>query len=280
MTTTGKTTTGTTTTSKTTTGLPRALARHRPRPMTSWRLEWLRLTRSRRWIALVAVYLVFGLIGPVMAKYMAGLLEHVQSGITIIVPAPQPKDGIVNYLSQVGQIGLIVVVAIAAGAMSFDAHRGISTFLRTRANGMWELVAPRFTVNAVAAVLAYALGLLAAWYETALLLGPLPVGPMLAGLLCESVYLVFAVAVVAASASFARGTLGTVGIALAVLIVLSIVGSLGAVHDWLPSTLSGATVELLSTTQLSDYTRSLLVAAGVGALLLWLAAFRLRRREV
>jgi ABC-2 type transport system permease protein len=247
--------------------------------MTTWRLEWLRLTRSRRWIALVAVYLVFGLIGPVMAKYMAGLLEHVQSGITIIVPPPQPRDGIVNYLSQVGQIGLIVVVAIAAGAMAFDAHRGISTFLRTRATGMWALVAPRFTVNAVAAVLAYTLGLLAAWYETALLLGPLPVGAMLAGLLCESVYLIFAVAVVTAAASFARGTLGIVGIALAALIVLSIVGSVGAFHDWLPSTLSGATVELLSNASRSDYTASLLVAVASSAVLVWLAVVRLHRRE-
>ena len=55
------------------TGAPRALTPRRSRPMTTWQLEWLRLTRSRRWIALVAVYLVFGLIGPVMAKYMASI---------------------------------------------------------------------------------------------------------------------------------------------------------------------------------------------------------------
>ena len=97
-----------------------------------------------------------------------------------------------------------------------------------------------------------------------------------AGLLCESVYLIFAVAVVTAAASFARGTLG---IALAVLIVLSIVGSVGAFHDWLPS-LSGATVELLSNASLSDYTASLLVAVASSAVLVWLAVVRLHRREV
>jgi ABC-2 type transport system permease protein len=262
------------------TGPPPVPTRGRSRPMTTWRLEWLRLTRSRRWIALVAVYLFFGLIGPVMARYMAELLGNVQSGITIIVPPPQPRDGIANYLSQVGQIGLIVVVVVAAGALAFDAHPGISTFLRTRARSMWLLLAPRLAVTAVAAVLAYTLGLLAAWYETALLLGPLPVGPMLAGLLCQSVYLVFAVAVVAAAASFTRSILGTVGIALAVLVVLSILGSVGVVHDWLPTTLSGATVELLSTTTLSDYLASLLVAVVASGLLCWLSVVRLGRREL
>jgi len=69
----------------------------------------------------------------------------------------------------------------------------------------------------------------------------------------------------------ARSTLGTVGIALAALIVLSMLGTIGAVHDWLPSTLSGAPIELLSTTQLSDYVPSLLTAIAVAALLVWLS---------
>ncbi len=211
---------------------------------------------------------------------MASIVERVQSGITITVPPPQPEDGIINYLSQVGQIGLIVVVAIAAGAMSFDSRGGISTFLRSRANGMWELVAPRFTVNAA---------------------GRRPrQHPRIAGRVVRDCVTprvaarrrdarrsavrvgvpVFVVAVVAASASFTRGTLGTVGIALAVLIALSIVGTIGAVHDWLPSTLSGATVELLSTTQLADYTASLLTAIAAAALLVWLSVARLGRREI
>jgi ABC-2 type transport system permease protein len=250
------------------------------RPMNPWRLEWLRMTRTPRWIALFGVYLLFGLLGPVMAKYIGFFLENVQSEITIIAPAPTPKDGIVNYVNQVGQLGLIVVVAIAASALAFDAHRGLSTFLRTRTDGMWGLVRPRFFATAVAAVLAYSLGLLAAWYETALLLGSLPPGAMLAGWLCESLYLIFAVAVVAASASIARSTLATVGIALTTLIVLSIVGSLGVLHDWLPSTLVGAPVDLLTGTLLTDYLPAMAVTVVTGVGLVALAVVRLRQREI
>src|SRR6478609_7660408 len=230
-----------------------------PRAMGTWRLEWLRLMRTPRWIALFGVYVIFGLLGPVMAKYLPDIVEHVQSEMTIVVPPPQPKDGIINYLDQVGQTGLIVVVAIAASTLAFDARRGLSTFLRTRVTSMWELVRPRFVVTAVAAVLAYTLGTLAAWYETALLLGPLPVGAVLAGVLCEGLYLVFAVAVVAAAASVARKIVGVVGIALTALILLSVAGALGVLHDWLPSTLAGAPVELLTTTELIDYLAAMAV---------------------
>jgi len=109
------------------------------------------------------------------------------------------QDGIANYIGQVSQTGLIVVVIITAGALAFDARRGLSTFLRTRTSTMWQLIAPRFTINAAAAVTAYTLGTAAAWYETALLLGSPPAGPMVAGLLCGAVYLVFAVATATAA---------------------------------------------------------------------------------
>jgi ABC-2 type transport system permease protein len=248
--------------------------------MTPWRLEWLRLVRTPRGISLAAVYLLFGLLGPVTARYMADIVERVQSGVTIIVPPPTPKDGISQYVSQVSQTGLIVVVVVAAGALAFDSRRGISTFLRTRAANLWALVLPRYVVTALAAVGAYTLGTLGAWYETALLIGSLPVTAMLAGLVCQAVFLAFAVAVVALAASLARSTLGTIGIALGLLLVLPIAGIAGVLHDWLPTTLVNAPVDLLTITRPSDYLPTLAVTAAVTPAVLFAAVARLRRREV
>ena len=252
----------------------------RPRPMNPWRLEWLRLTRTPRTIALAGVYLFFGLLGPVTAKYLQDIVNRVQSGVQVIVATPTPKDGIANYISQAGQTGLVIVVVIAASAFTFDARRGLSTFLRTRASSMWQLIAPRFAASAAAAVAAYTLGTLAAWYETALLLGQPPAGAMLAGLLCGSAFLIFAVSVAAAAASMARGTLAAVGITLAVLLGLPLLGLAGPLHSWLPSTLLTAPVALLAHASLGDYLPALATAAAGSALLLALATFRLAHREV
>jgi ABC-2 type transport system permease protein len=250
------------------------------RPMGTWRLERLRMTRSPRAISLGGVYLFFGLLGPVTAKYLQDIVNRAQSGVQVIVANPGPKDGISNYISQASQAGLVVVAVIAAGALTFDARRGLSTFLRTRASNMWQLIAPRFTVNAAAAVAAYTLGTLAAWYETALLLGQPPAAAMLAGLLCGSVFLIFAVSLAAAAASVARSTLGTVGITLGVLLALPLLGLAGPLHAWLPSTLVTAPVAVLGRSGLGDYLPALASAATGSALLLTAATFRLARREV
>ena len=215
-----------------------------------------------------------------MAVYLQDLVKLAQSGITITVAPPTPKDGIAQYISQAGQTGLIVVVVVAAAALAFDARRGLSTFLRTRVRSMWMLVGARAAVTAAAAVTAYAAGTLAAWYETTLLIGEVSAGAVLEGLVCGSAYLIFAVAVVSAAASLSRTTLGTVGISLAALLLLPLVGTITPVHDWLPSTLATAPIDLLTTTHLSHYLRALTIAGAAAAGLLTFAVKRLERREV
>jgi ABC-2 type transport system permease protein len=248
--------------------------------MTLWRLEWLRMVRTPRALILLAVYVSVGLLSPVLARYMSALLKLAQSRITITARPPIPADGIAEYVGQSGQTGLIVVVVIATGALAFDSRRGVSIFLRTRATNMWALMLPRYVVPTAFAVTACLLGTLAAWYETALLIGPLPPRAVLAGLLCQAVYLVFAVAVVAAAASITRTALGTVGLSLGTLLfALPLAGTLGAVHDWLPSTLMSAPVDLLGTAQLADYAPALAAAISASPLLLTLAVIRLHRRE-
>jgi ABC-2 type transport system permease protein len=249
--------------------------------MNLWRLEWLRLIRTPRAIALAAVFVAFGLIEPVVTKYQNRLFAHAGNGVRIYAPPPTPADGLSGYTGEASLVGLILVVVIAAGAFTFDARYGLATFLRTRVASTWQLVTPRFAVNAAAATIAYLLGTLAAWYETDLLIGSLPAAQILAGILCGAAYLAFAVAVTALAAALARTTLATTGIALAVLLVLPVAGTLRAIHDWLPSTLVNAPVELASGAhRLPHYLPPFAVTVAAAAAALAMAVLRLRTREI
>ncbi len=164
------------------------------RPINVWRLEWRRLYRTPRAIALGVVFLAIGLIEPVVTKYENRLFAHVGNGVRITAPPPTPADALNSYASEVFLIGLILVVVLAAGPFTFDSSPGLSTFLRTRVTNFWQLLGPRFTLSAAAAAVAYLLGTVAAWYETRLLIGSLPAGAVFGGVLCGAVYLAFAVA--------------------------------------------------------------------------------------
>ncbi len=251
------------------------------RPMNLWRLEWLRLTRTPRAIAVCAVFVFIGLIEPVFTRYESDLIGHLGRGARISLPPPTPADGLNSYVAEITLVGLIIVVALAAGALSFDTRHGISTFLRTRVTSTWQLVVPRFAVSAAAAAIAYLLGTLGAWYETQVLIGSLPVGGVLAGMLCGAMYLTFAVAVTAFAASLVRSVVGTVATALAILVVLPIVSVFHAIANWLPNALVSAPADLVSGTQhLSHFGPSLAVSVAASAAAVLVAVRRLAAREI
>ena len=60
--------------------------------MTLWRLEWLRLVRTRRLVVIIAVYVFFGLTGPLSARYLGEILNRVGGGIKVELPAPTAKN--------------------------------------------------------------------------------------------------------------------------------------------------------------------------------------------
>lgn len=216
--------------------------------MNLWRLEWLRLVRPHRLMAILGTYVFFGLTGPLTARYLGAILGRLGTGtpgVRIDLPPPVPADGIAQFVSNTSQIGLLVVVLVSASALAFDARREMAVFLRTRVGSVRPIVVAAYTVNALAAVSGLVLGCLAAWYETAVLLGPLPTGRMIAGIGYGALFLVFAVAVVAAVAAVARGVLATAGITLVALLVLAILGSVRTIGRWLPTNLAGAVAGLV-----------------------------------
>ncbi len=250
------------------------------RAMTLWRLEWLRLIRSRRWLALVAVYLFFGLLGPFTARYMGEIVARFGGGIEVTLPDPTPADGITQFVANAAQIGLLVVIVVSAGALCLDATPEIGTFFRTRVASFSKILAPRFLVTSGAVLAAFAAGTLAAWYETVVLLGDVPAGRLLVGWLLGALYLVFAVAVVAAVAGRSRSVLATVFITVLILLGLPILGAAPAVGEWLPSRLVGALDGLVRGEVLSEYVPAVVSTVVATAVALRLSILWGSRREI
>jgi ABC-2 type transport system permease protein len=246
-----------------------------------WRLEWLRLLRTHRLLALVGTYLFFGFTGPLTARYLSAILGRLGTeGVRVEFPEPVPADGIAQFVGNASQIGLLVVVLVAASALAFDARREMAVFLRTRVGAVREIIVPAYVMTVAAAVAALAAGSLAAWYETAVLLGPVPVTAMLIGIALGALFLAFAVALTAAVSAVIRGAAATAGVTLVGLLLLAIVGGLTPLGRWLPTRLAGAVTELVRGASTVDYWPAVLTSI-VGIVVAMTVAVALgARREV
>jgi ABC-2 type transport system permease protein len=245
-----------------------------------WKLEWLRLVRTKRIVGLLGVYVFFGFLGPLSVRYMEQILENFGGGMQIVVPEPMAADGIAAYVGNAAQIGLLVAVGIAASSLAFDAKPQMGIFLRTRVASVREIIAPRYVMATVAVVGAFVLGSIAALYESVVLMGSLSVVDWALGTVLGALYLAFAVAVVAAVAARASSVLVTVMVVLAVLLVLPIIGIAPAIGEWLPSYLVGAVDGMVRGAGLSEYLRATVVTIALTAGSLWLAAHWAAQREL
>lgn len=248
--------------------------------MTPWRLELVRIVRTRWWVAVIGVYVLFGLLGPISAAYLGEILERFGGGIEVVFPDPVPADGITQYLGNANQVGLLVVVAYAVSVLAFDAKPEIGVFLRTRTASIGAILLPRAVVATALVSAAFALGALAAWYETLVLLGTLPVGGMLLGMVLGAIYLAFVVAVTAVAASLTRSAVAAAGLSLVVLIALPLLAVLPPVAPWMPSRLAGAIDELVRGAPAGDFVRAIGVTVVASAAAYAVALRRFAAREL
>jgi ABC-2 type transport system permease protein len=246
--------------------------------MTLWRLEWLRLFRTRKWMILAGVYGFFGVLGPLTARYLAEIMDAVGGGVEMELPELTPADGITQYIGNAQQLGLLAVAFVAAGALAFDANREMSIFLRTRAK-VAAIFTPRFIVNAAAAVAGFTFGAIIAYVGTGILLEWLAIGPFLLGVALHGVYLIFVVAVIAVLSSVFRSVLAVALTTLGVMILVAIVAVIPQLAAWLPSELVGA-IDTLIRDGGFDYWRSLIVTVAAIPVLSYIAVQRFAAREV
>lgn len=253
--------------------------------MSTVRLEWLRLWRTYRLMVLLVVFAFFGLLGPLTAAYLPEIVSlATQSeglGAAIDLPEPVPADGIVQYIGNISQLGLIVVAAVAAQALAIDSNPGLAAFYRTRQPHPRSWLVPRWAASTLAAVAAWTLGLLAAVYETVLLIGPLPLGATVVGWALWVVYLGFAVAVVALCSALVRSKVAVIALSVGVLLAIALVGVVPQIGDWLPSHLVGAPASLAADAATSgDFVKAVLVTGAATGAALVAAVQLLRRREL
>ena len=128
--------------------------------MNLWKLEWLRLLRTQRWLILLAVFGVFGMLGPLTARFLPDLLESLGEDADALPPMTA-VDGVTQYVGNAAQIGLLAVVFVAAAALAFDANAEMAVFLRTRAR-VRDIVIPRYTVSVVASFGGFVMGMIIA----------------------------------------------------------------------------------------------------------------------
>jgi len=249
--------------------------------MGPWRLELIRVWRTRRMIVLLAAFVIVGLGDPVLTYFLHDLVSRgPRDGVHVILPRQTALDGITGVAGSLAELGTLVVAIVAAATLVFDGRPALAAFYRTRLRQPARLVLPRYLVLTAAALVALAAGTLAAWYETTVLFGAVPARALAAGFALEAVWFCFVTSLVTAFASVVRSAGAAVGSAIAVLLALALFGSVSVISSWLPTRLADSLPDLISPNSAGDIWHAVIVAALAGVVLVIAAVWRLGQREL
>ncbi|MCF7927163.1 MAG: ABC transporter permease [Candidatus Izimaplasma sp.] len=93
--------------------------------------EFLYLLRTKKFIIFFVLFAVFGMISPLTAKYLPEILASLLGNSDIVIDFPEPDIyyGYIQFLSDLNEIVLFVIIFV-----------GISVFIRDKTKGIYPLI--------------------------------------------------------------------------------------------------------------------------------------------
>jgi ABC-2 type transport system permease protein len=204
--------------------------------------ELIEQWRTKRLLIVGAVFVLFGLSSPLLAKVTPDLLKAVPgmpAGMADLIPAPTIADAVGQYAKNLSQFGILLALLMTMGSVAQEKERGTAAMMLTHPVSRLTFLVAKFTALGLTFALSLVIAALACWYYTLLLFGSLSWGPFLAmnGLMLI-VFLVY-IAVTLLCSTLARTQGAAAGLSFAALVLVAGIGSLPSIGEYFPGRLFG-----------------------------------------
>lgn len=254
--------------------------------MTGYRVllrrELLEQWRTMRLGIVVIVFLLFGLLSPVLARYTPELIGSFlpPDQLPLRLPTPTTADAISQFIKNVGGTLTLAGVLLAMGMVASEKERGTAAFILTKPAGRGAFVAAKLTALAVTLGLAMAASGAAAYAYTGWLFTAPPIGGFAAMVLSIWLAQLSIASLTLLGSALVRSVVAAGALGFAAYVILALVSALPTIGQYTPAGLQNAAGELalggMPPTIVAAVAANLALVAGAGVLA-WLA---LRRQEI
>ncbi len=214
---------------------------------TLLRKEMLEQWRTRRLVIVGIVFLAFGIMSPLLAKFTPEILKAVGTGMpgaTIELPPPTTADAVAQLAKNVGQIGVLVAILLAMGSVAAEKERGTAAFILTLPAGRGAFLLAKLIALGITLLVGIVVAGLADWFYTAILFEPLAAPGFVAVVLLLWLQMLAFAAITFLASTVAGSQLVAGGVGFVAFVLVAIVGALPTIGDWTPLALSSAAIDM------------------------------------
>jgi ABC-2 type transport system permease protein len=228
-----------------------------------------------------AVFLIFGIMSPLMAKMMPEILRWAVEAdpstagmdLSVLFTEPKALDAWAQFYSNAGFMGLIVLVVVFSGMLSSEFSKGTLTIILTKGLSRSAAILSKLTSAIVIWTASYAISFLTSWgYTIYFFPGETLPNVFFAGI-CLWVFGMFLLTLTALAAALSKTSsifcMLAVGAAVTVLNLLNLVPQ---IEKYNPSTLAQSPMSLIAETVAPGDVYPTLAVAVAGMIALTLLA--------
>lgn len=120
--------------------------------------ELLEVWRTKRLLILLVVFIIFGILSPLMAKLTPEILKSsFGSEVQLTIPEPTSIDSWIQFYKNITQMGIYILVILYSNSVSGEVSRGSLTNLVTKGLNRSAVITSKYLVIAMQGVLAVCL---------------------------------------------------------------------------------------------------------------------------
>lgn len=205
--------------------------------------------RTNRLVAVAAVFILFGVLGPLTDRYMKEIFDAVGSqggGMTFQVPPPSLEGAATQILKNLSQFGIICALLLGMGSVAWEKERGTAGMILTKPASRAAFLAAKIAAISLTLGLAVILGCGFAYLYTLLLYPTVfPLGGYVAMSLLMWWMCVSFAAITVLGSTLTKSAIAAAGIGLLAMLAFGIVGALPVVGDYSLSSLGGPALNLM-----------------------------------
>ena len=189
--------------------------------------DFLEIKRSKKLMILSVLFLFVAVTSPITAKMMPEILKAVNvPGMTITIPDPTYQDSVAQFVKNISQLAIIVVLFLVAGAVVDEKNRKNLDILLTKPVSRKSFILAKFYSLMGTVSVVYLLSSVVFYLYTSSLFSGMSLGNFVILDLMILVYLILIMSVTITASTFARHPLGAAGVGFAFYAGISLVSAL------------------------------------------------------
>jgi ABC-2 type transport system permease protein len=206
---------------------------------TAFNKEFLELRRTRKFFVALVVIVLFGMTSPLMAKMVPEIMKMVPGGeqYAFIIPPPTINDAITQYVKNVTQFGVLLVLLFGMGSVAGEKDKGTAAMLFSKPLPRLSFLLAKISALTFVFALPIVISGAAGYYYTYVLFGQLPLLPWLGlnGLIM--LYLLMYIALTVFFSTLTKTQYIAIGLSFGTLMVFGILSSLPGLSGYFPDVL-------------------------------------------